>query len=166
MLYLPFIHLEKNPNLPRSLDEEGRSAVVSYLINNKHAEWDDGSKTSLRLIFKTPETLAGEVFSWAESEGNPSLHEQTINFNHFHHYAFSGITGSVLTIYELCKAEEYQNTSFFGSDYTSLRAALEILQGNSIYQLAWHTFSFFFCISWRRREVCSTGGRYYWRNRR
>ena len=132
----PSFSLKKNPNIPRSLGEEGRSAVVSYLINNKHAEWDDGSKTSLRLIFKTSETLAGEIFSWAESKGNLSTHKQTILFNPFHPYAFPGITGSVLTIYELCKGEEYQNTSFFGSDYTSLKAALEVLQGNFIYQLA------------------------------
>ena len=45
---------------------------------------------------------------------------------------FTGIAGTIYTIYELSSGDEHQNTTFYGTELSSLKTALEILQGNSI----------------------------------
>jgi ESCRT-II complex subunit len=71
------------------LSEEGKIAVIGYLIKNGNAEWDDAAHTSIRIILKTPETLAGEIYIWVKSVG---------------------LLDVVYTIYELVSSEEYENT--------------------------------------------------------
>lgn len=60
--------------------------IISEL---EHAEWDDESKTNLRVIWKTPETLAGEIYNWAQ---------------------VNGYTGTVFTIFELHSDEEHMDS--------------------------------------------------------
>lgn len=54
-----------------------------------NAEWEDGNHTSLRIIWKTPEALAGEVYHWA-------LQQE--------------VAGTVFTLYELHSGEENQDS--------------------------------------------------------
>lgn len=59
------------------------------MVENKFAEWDNTSHTKLRLLLKSPEFLANEIYSWASTEG---------------------FLGNVFTIYELHSGEQYKNT--------------------------------------------------------
>ena len=75
------------------LDEEGKNAVIAYMIKKGNAEWDDDAHTRVRLIQKSTETLAGEIYTWMQSKG---------------------LMGSVYTVYELHAGEEYRNTGRHG----------------------------------------------------
>ncbi len=93
-----------------------------------NAEWQDSSHGSLRIMWKSPQTLAGEVYSWA---------------------ARTEILGTVFTIYELHSGDEshdsgsiksisvlmqllviYYLPGFYGVDPVVLRKALELLETN------------------------------------
>ena len=63
------------------------NAITFHFIGN--AEWEDSERTSLRIIWKTPEAFAGEVYSWA-------VRNDLIN--------------TVFTVYELHSGEEYQDS--------------------------------------------------------
>jgi len=54
----------KNPTLGRELSSDGVNAVINKLIQSGNAEWEDGSRTGLRIILKSPESLAGDIYSW------------------------------------------------------------------------------------------------------
>mmetsp|Transcript_10924 Transcript_10924/g.17793 ORF Transcript_10924/g.17793 Transcript_10924/m.17793 type:complete len:185 (+) Transcript_10924:69-623(+) len=99
----------KNASLDRELSSEGIHAVISYIIRSGNAEWEDSAQTSLRIIWKTPEALAGEIYQWALKED---------------------LIGSVSTVYELHSGEENQDSGFHGCDPVILRRALELLQNN------------------------------------
>lgn len=154
----------KNATLGRELNHEGIQAVIAYIIKSgrtlfdhayhKHwtricltvnfagnAEWEDSNQSSLRIIWKTPEALAGEVYHWA-------IHQEVV--------------GTVFTLYELHSGEENQDSGtvngwrhsanrcyqcvthyayrhsrsvsfagFHGCDPVILRRALELLQSSN-----------------------------------
>ena len=54
----------KNSLLNRELSNEGIQIVINKLIQSGNAEWEDSTKAWLRIIFKSPEVLAGEIYSW------------------------------------------------------------------------------------------------------
>eukprot|EP01034_Spumella_vulgaris_P022106 gene22106-28205_t len=60
-------------------------------------------------MWKSPQTLAGEVYSWA---------------------ARTEILGTVFTIYELHSGDENQDSGFHGVDPVTLRKALELLESH------------------------------------
>lgn len=99
----------ENPSLDRKMNAAGIEAVVNYIIRAGNAEWEDEGHTSLRIIWKTPLVLAGEVYQWAMRESQ---------------------LGQVNTIYELHSGEEHQDSGFHGCDAVILRRALEILEGS------------------------------------
>ena len=49
------------------LNEEAKRAIVNDLLKTGSAEWDDDAHTRMLLIFKTPETLAGEIYTWVRA---------------------------------------------------------------------------------------------------
>jgi len=99
--------LFENSHIKRRLGTDGRAAIISYLLQHGHAEWDDEIQTRMRVILKKPETIAGEIYSWSQSQG---------------------IAGTIYTIYELSSGDEHQNTTFYGTELSSFKTALEILQ--------------------------------------
>ena len=54
----------KNSTLGRELSSDGVNAVINKLIQSGNAEWEDGSRTGLRIMLKSPESLAGDIYSW------------------------------------------------------------------------------------------------------
>lgn len=82
----------KNATIKRELNAESIQAVIQYIIKSGNAEWEDGNQTSLRIIWKTPEALAGEVHHWALKQE---------------------VTGTVFTLYELHSGEENQDSGWF-----------------------------------------------------
>lgn len=75
----------KNESIDRQLSKEGINSVVESLIKAGNAEWEDNLKTSLRIIWKTPEALSGEIYDWARK---------------------SALLGQVFTIYELHSGDD------------------------------------------------------------
>lgn len=59
------------------------------MLSLGNAEWEDSNETSLRIIWKSPESLAGEVYNWAIQQE---------------------VVGTVFTLYELHSGEENQNS--------------------------------------------------------
>jgi ESCRT-II complex subunit VPS25 len=59
------------------------------IVTKGNAEWEDSNQTSLRIIWKTPESLAGEVYNWAVKQD---------------------LMGTVFTIFELHAGEEHQDS--------------------------------------------------------
>lgn len=98
----------RNDEIGRHLSAEGVSTVIQYLIQQGHAEWEDGLQhTRLRIILKSPQSLAADVYNWAETTGS---------------------IGTVFTIYELHASEEFADTVFHGADPQMLRRALQHLE--------------------------------------
>ena len=59
-----------NPKIDRSLSEDGRLLVCDFMVNHGNAEWIDiKQKSRLRLIFKSVEVLASEIFKYADEIG-------------------------------------------------------------------------------------------------
>jgi len=54
-----------------------------------NAEWADNAHTSLRIVLKTADVLAGELYSWVLK---------------------NELLGNVYTIYELHSSEDYQDS--------------------------------------------------------
>jgi ESCRT-II complex subunit VPS25 len=96
-----------NPNIDRRLSPEGINAVIEYLIKSGHGEWQDNSLSTLRVMWKSPEALGNEIYSWAS----------TVE-----------ILGTVFTIYEIHSGEEYADSGFHGTDPWLVRRALQYLE--------------------------------------
>lgn len=96
-----------NPAIDRHLPPAGIDAVVESLINAGNAEWEDGLRTNLRIVWKSPSVLAAEIYGWAVQAGE---------------------IGTVFTIYELHSGEDTQDSGFHGSDPVLVRRAVELLQ--------------------------------------
>eukprot|EP01040_Poterioochromonas_malhamensis_P008050 gene8050-8701_t len=97
----------KNESINRQLSSEGIAAVTQYLVNSRNAEWDDAAHTVLRIMWKTPEALALDVYEWASKRE---------------------ILGTVYTFYELLSGDEYTDSGFHGSDVVLFRRALQYLE--------------------------------------
>ena len=105
----------KNSAIERELSVDNINVVVNYIIKSGtvmsilyfcrytklklntyfhkgNAEWEDHNHTSLRIIWKTPEALAGEVYQWA-------LQQE--------------VAGTVFTLYELHSGEENQDSGSY-----------------------------------------------------
>jgi ESCRT-II complex subunit VPS25 len=97
----------RNAAIDRQLDRKGIEAVVESLIKAGNAEWEDGLRTSLRIMWKSPNVLAAEIYAWAST---------------------AEILGTVFTIYELHSGEDNQDSGFHGTDPVLIRRAVELLQ--------------------------------------
>jgi hypothetical protein len=76
----------KNESINRQMSVDGIRAIVEFLLANRNAEWDDTTRTILRIMWKTPESLGMDIYEWASKKE---------------------VLGTVYTIYELVSGDEY-----------------------------------------------------------
>jgi hypothetical protein len=78
-----------NAAINRTLAPQARAEVINYLVADGSAEWEDDARTRLRILWRKPGQLAGELYDyvrlcgcgfvccvsfrlwWAEREGRP-----------------------------------------------------------------------------------------------
>lgn len=97
----------ENKSICRKLSLQDISVVMQYLVSEGNAEWEDSAHTRCRIIWKTAETLAGEIYSWAVK---------------------NGFLDNIFTIFELISGDEHQDSGFAGTDQAHFRKALQVLQ--------------------------------------
>eukprot|EP01039_Chlorochromonas_danica_P010241 gene10241-11335_t len=97
-----------NEEIERHLSPDGVQAVVNFLIQEGNAEWEDEGHTSLMIMWKSPELLGQEIYTWASKKVE--------------------LLGTVFTIYELYAGDEYEDSGFHGTDPVLLRKALHYLE--------------------------------------
>ena len=64
--------------------------VVEELVRTGRAEWQDGTKTRLTLLWQRPEDVADRIYEWAK---------------------MNDMVGKVATVYELHQGEVRKNLS-------------------------------------------------------
>jgi hypothetical protein len=101
----------ENQTINRKLNREGILAVIQHMIDSGkkllkcnwppnhlpclsqiwlgNAEWQDGNLSRVRIIWRTPEALAADIYSWARS---------------------NMYIGNIFTIYELLNNEDYSDS--------------------------------------------------------
>eukprot|EP00977_Amphora_coffeiformis_P004895 scaffold1048_cov90-Amphora_coffeaeformis.AAC.28 len=100
--------LWKNAALPRQLSTADVRTVMEDFVQHGHGEWQDPStKTVCRILWRTPQQLAADIYQWAQT---------------------AGYINSVCTVYELHSGEDVNGMSFQGVDEDLLRRALAILE--------------------------------------
>lgn len=101
--------LWRNAALPRRLTASDVAAVMDDFCAHGHGEWQDAAtKTVCRILWRTPQQLAADIYAWAQS---------------------AGYIGSVCTVYELHSGEDVHGMSFQGlDDEELLRRALAVLE--------------------------------------
>lgn len=99
--------LWKNDDIGRRCNKETIDAIVENFVQSGHGEWEDATKTRVRILWRKPEQLASDIYTWAQA-------------NHY--------INSVCTVYELHSGEDVNGMSFQGADEELLRRALTILQ--------------------------------------
>lgn len=106
-LELQTFQLFQNDAIGRKLSPDGVRAVASRLISTGNGEWEDTSQTRLRIILKSPESLAVDVYNWAKR---------------------NDFIGTVFTVYELHSGEDHSDSGFYGTESVDLVRALRILE--------------------------------------
>ncbi|GMH84551.1 hypothetical protein TrVE_jg13791 [Triparma verrucosa] len=99
--------LWKNEGIQRELNRDNVRLICEDFVNNGNGEWEDEAKTRIRIMWKKPEELAGDLLAWADR---------------------SGFKGQVCTLYELSSGEDSEGASFEGADEELIRRALAILE--------------------------------------
>jgi ESCRT-II complex subunit VPS25 len=99
----------KNDDIERQLSSDAIHIVIQYLIEQGNGEWEDGNRTKLRVIWKSIQSIANEIYD--------KINEIT------------GI-GTVYTIYELHSSDEFSDAPFFGVDPGIIRKALQLLESS------------------------------------
>lgn len=83
--------------------------VIEDLIQSGYGEWEDTqTKTRVRILWRTPQQLASDIYDWAVA---------------------NGYVNSICTVYELHSGEDVNGMSFEGVDENLLRRALGVLEG-------------------------------------
>jgi ESCRT-II complex subunit VPS25 len=102
--------LWKNSAISRALNTEDIKMVMNDLVTHGRGEWLDeynSQMTACRILWRTPEELATDIYEWAKASGN---------------------VGTVCTLYELHSGEDVHGMSFQGVDEDLLRRGLAILE--------------------------------------
>lgn len=99
--------LWKNAKIGRELNRDSILQVMDDFVKSGHGEWENDLKTRCRILWRKPEQLASDIYSWAEA---------------------NGYINSVCTVYELHSGEDINGMSFEGADEELLRRALAILE--------------------------------------
>lgn len=99
--------LWENPAIGRKLGNEGAGAVVEELIRTGHAEWNDGGKSMVTLMWHSAEEIAAKLYDFVRKHD---------------------MVGSVFTVYELHQGDEVSGTDFYGMDEGLFRKALATLE--------------------------------------
>jgi len=82
-----------NERIKRSLDMDGRRAVGDALVGAGLGEWEDATKTRLRVSARTPEAWGALIYEWAS---------QTARI------------GTVCTVYEIHSGDDAASTELAG----------------------------------------------------
>ena len=99
----------ENKAIGRKLSVEGIHLVMQYVVSQGNAEWEDASHTRCRIMWKSAEVLAGEIYTWACTHG---------------------YLNNIFTLFELLSGEEYQDSGFHGTEAGVFRKSLSLLQQN------------------------------------
>lgn len=102
--------LWENPAIGRKLGNEGAGAVVEELIRTGHAEWNDGGKSMVTLMWHSAEEIAAKLYDFVRKHD---------------------MVGSVFTVYELHQGDEVSGT-VRAEHYTS-RGYLFAFEGGGWY---------------------------------
>ena len=78
-----------NESINRKLSEHDIGVVFSYLVSEGNAEWEDSSHTRCRIMWKSSEVLAAEIYSWAVK---------------------LGFLDNIYTIFELTSGDEFHDS--------------------------------------------------------
>ena len=99
--------LWKNAALPRALTAADIATVMEDFVKHGHGEWQNTAHTVCRILWRAPEQLAADIYTWAVA---------------------AGYVNAVCTVYELHSGEDVNGMSFQGADEELLRRALSILE--------------------------------------
>lgn len=99
--------LWKNEALPRQLSPQDIRIIMEDFVKHGHGEWQDDKRTVCRILWRKPEQLATDIYTWAQQ---------------------NGFINAVCTVYELHSGEDVHGMSFQGVDEELLRRALAILE--------------------------------------
>ncbi|KAL6072153.1 Vacuolar protein-sorting-associated protein 25 [Balamuthia mandrillaris] len=96
-----------NTRINRRLNGEALVHVFEHLVQLGNAEWADKERTKLAIFWRTPMQWADQIYKW-------------VNEN--------GLTGTVMTVYELREGPAAKDQEFSGLDQGVLVKALQILE--------------------------------------
>lgn len=96
-----------NKAIDRKLPKEGVMEVLDSLFKKGNVQWDDKSKTTCVIYWKTAEQWADIVYNWASKTGS---------------------VNTVCTLHELTQGPNTMDEPFYGLDDWLLLKALSILQ--------------------------------------
>jgi ESCRT-II complex subunit VPS25 len=103
-----------NKSINRKLTNDEIMIVVTEFIKSGYGEWvDPTTKTACKILWRKPEQLAIDIYTWADSQGYCSS---------------AGSASGICTLYELHSGEDINGMSFDGIDEELLRRALSILE--------------------------------------
>lgn len=59
--------LWKNNKIDRQLSKQDIEVVMNDFCSSGHGEWSDENHTRCRILWRTPQQLATDIYQWAES---------------------------------------------------------------------------------------------------
>jgi len=83
-----------NDRIKRSLDAEGRRAVGEALVEAGLGEWEDATRTRVRVSARTPEAWGAIIYAWAAQTAR--------------------VGGSICTLYEIHSGDDAASTELAG----------------------------------------------------
>jgi hypothetical protein len=102
---------------------DGIRAIVEFLLANRNAEWDDTTRTILRIMWKTPESLGMDIYEWASKKE---------------------VLGTVYTIYELVSGDEYTDSG----EKERIKLILKIISPEPLFLSFSSSFFLFLRFPW------------------
>eukprot|EP00002_Diphylleia_rotans_P017282 TRINITY_DN3355_c0_g1_i1.p1 TRINITY_DN3355_c0_g1~~TRINITY_DN3355_c0_g1_i1.p1 ORF type:complete len:194 (+),score=42.50 TRINITY_DN3355_c0_g1_i1:66-647(+) len=99
----PFV----NPQINRKLSEEAFRYFIDAMVTQGRAQWTDSSRTKCVLYSKRLEEWADIIYKWVYD---------------------SGLTDSVMTVYELHSGDSTRGLAFHGLDPFIITNALRVLE--------------------------------------
>jgi ESCRT-II complex subunit VPS25 len=54
----------ENREIDRKLNRESILVVINHLIASGNGEWEDASQSRVRILWRTPEALAADIYQW------------------------------------------------------------------------------------------------------
>ncbi|CAM9213413.1 unnamed protein product [Ectocarpus fasciculatus] len=87
--------LFENKTIDRRLSIDGIKEIIDHLIASENAAWEDSAHTIARVMWKTPDTIAAEVYNWA---------------------CQNDYLNTIFTVFELHSGDEHTDSGFHGTD--------------------------------------------------
>eukprot|EP01132_Coremiostelium_polycephalum_P008493 gene8493-10438_t len=96
-----------NEKINRRLSAESCKIIFEEIIDNGYAEWLDKDKNRVLIMWRKPEEWGSLIYKWVND---------------------TGLTNSILTIWELQNGDDTKNQEFHGLNTTVLLKALKVLE--------------------------------------